>query len=129
MIKDVLISIFSSVFASFITGFLGNKAIGKNSSLTLKIYVLFLAASALIITSILSIVLNEDLAEKISQISETNLLRFYDNCIRTIVIVFIIIACITIGILITEYLRKSDKEIHKQSMDRLKMIYSDKDEK
>lgn len=127
MIKDVLIDIFSSVAASCITGFFGNKAIAKNSSLVLKTYVIFLSAFSFIVAAIISIVLNKGLAERLQQISEANLLRFYDNCIHTLLFLFLFFSIVTVGIIIAEYLQRSEKQSHKESMDRIRAVYKDND--
>lgn len=82
MILDLIIGIIASLIASGILGFLGNKAISKHSNNTImKIYVLFLSAFVFVICAALSMILNDNFLERILKMSETNILRFYHNCI------------------------------------------------
>lgn len=125
MFKEIFINLSSSIIASCITAFLGNRVIAKNSSLILKPYVLFLTAFSFIVAAIISIVFNKGLADRLQQISEANLLHFYNKCISTLLFIFLFFAIVTICIIIAEYSQRSEKQSHKESMDRIKAIYKD----
>ena len=79
MLMDLIIGIAASLIASLIVGFLGNKAVSKNNSIALKIYVCFLSIIVFVCCSIVSIALNKDFGERIASISEISLVYFYDS--------------------------------------------------
>lgn len=108
MIQDLVVSILGSLIVALITGFLGNKAISKNSSIILQVYVLFLAGSSFVISAMVFIVLNQDIIKRMQTISETNMLRFYHNCLQSFVFAFLIIAVTTIFIIILEAFDRND---------------------
>ena len=121
MVEDLLIGIISSLVASIIVGFIGNKAISKQSSIILKIYVLFLSAVAFVVCAIINVVLNERFVERMNLISEVNLLRFYQSCINSFVLVLVIITFMTGAVIMDQAFDRSAKRDHKESMDRLKL--------
>lgn len=121
MFIDFLLGIASSLIASIIVGFLGNLAVTKQNSIVLKIYVLFLATTVFVVSSITCIVLNDSFSERIMKISESNLLRFYNACIVSLIVVLFILAIPTVVIIVAEISDKSAKREHKEMMDRLKL--------
>ena len=121
MIVDLIVGIVSSLIASMIVGFLGNKAISKQNSIILKIYVLFLSATAFVVSAIISIVLNKNLMQRITQMNEVNILRFYQSCVRSLLGVLLLVVLMTGLVLLAEASDRSARRDHKQSMDRLKL--------
>lgn len=120
MLRDFILNIAASLIASAIVGFLGNKAVSKNESIILKLYVLFLSIIVFICCSIVSIVLNKDLGERIAKISEANLLRFYQNCINSFMFIIGGIIFVTLIVIGIEASDRGERRFHEQSMDRYK---------
>ena len=120
MLVDLIVGIASSLIASVIVGFLGNKAISKQNSIILKVYVLFLSVTVFVSGAIISIVLNKDFNERIAKISEVNLLRFYQNCINSFVFIIGIIAFVSLIIIGIEAYDRGARRDHKEDMDRYK---------
>lgn len=121
MIFDLIIGIIASLIASIILGFLGNKAISKYSdNPIMKIYVLFLSAFVFVVCSALSIILNDSFLERILKMNETNILKFYQNCINNFVWLFGAVLLLTIAVLLIEAFERSSNREHKQDMDRYK---------
>ena len=120
MLVDLIVGIASSLIASVIVGFLGNKAISKQNSIFLKVYVLFLSVTVFVSGAIISIVLNKDFNERIAKISEVNLLRFYQNCINSFVFIIGIIAFVSLIIIGIEAYDRGARRDHKEDMDRYK---------
>ena len=56
MLVDLIEGIISSLVASAIVGFFGNKVVSKQNSIILKIYILFLSIAVFISCSIVSVV-------------------------------------------------------------------------
>ena len=102
MLIDLIIGIAASLIASLIVGFLGNKAVSKNNSVALKLYVCFLSIIVFVCCSIVSIALNKDFGERIASITEVSLVYFYDSCIYAFmfVIAAIVIVTILVGFLL-----------------------------
>lgn len=122
MILDLIIGILASLIASVLVGLCGNKVIAKQSSIVLKVYVLFLAAVAFVVAAILSIVLNKNFAEIISSISEANLLRFYSNCINGFILILVIVGGVSGIVIVSEVMDRSSRRDHKQDMERYKTL-------
>lgn len=122
MLVDLIVGIAASLIASLIVGLLGNKAVSKNNSIILRIYVLFLSIIVFVSCSIVSIVLNKDFGERIAKISEVNLLRFYQNCINSFMFIIGAIVLVTLIMVGIEALDRSAKRDHKENMDRYKAL-------
>lgn len=122
MILDLIIGILASLIASVLVGLCGNKVIAKQSSIVLKVYVLFLAAVAFVVAAILSIVLNKNFAEIISSISEANLLTFYSNCINGFILILVIVGVVSGIVIVSEVMDRSSRRDHKQDMERYKTL-------
>jgi len=122
MLLDLVIGIVASLIASIIAGFLGNKAISKQNSIILKVYVLFLAIVTFIVTAMISVILNKDFLSYVSSTSGTNLLRFYQNCINSFVFILLFITGITALIIGIEAWDRGERRTHKQDMDRYKTL-------
>lgn len=122
MIIDLIVGILASLIASFIVGLCGNKIIAKQSTIVLKVFVLFLAIVSFIVTAMLSIVLNKNFAEMISSITEVNLLKFYSNCINSFVFILVIVGIISGIVILSEIMDRSSKRDHKQDMERYKAL-------
>lgn len=122
LLVDLIVGIAASLIASVIVGFLGNKAVSKNNSITLKLYTLFLSIVVFICCSIITIVLNKDFGERIIQISEVNLLRFYNNCINTFVFIIGAVVFVTLIIIAIEAFDRGARRDHKENMDRYKAL-------
>lgn len=122
MLLDLIVGIAASLIASVIVGFLGNKAVSKLNSVILTIYVLFLSVTVFISCGIATIVLNKDFGERIAQISEVNLLRFYQNCINTFVFIIGIVAFSTLIVIGIEAYDRGSRRDHKEQMDRYKAL-------
>ncbi len=118
MIIDFLISIAASLVSSGLTGLLGNKAVSKQNSIILKVYILFLSVVVFIITAMLSVVLNRDFTSFIAGISEVNMLRFYSNCLNSFILMLLLVAIVTAIIISIEAWDRGSKRDHKQDMDR-----------
>ena len=118
MIMDFLIGVVASLAASGITGLLGNKAVSKQNSIILKVYILFLSVVVFIVTAMLSVILNRDFTEFIVGISEVNMLRFYSNCLNTFILILLFVAIVTAIIIGIEAFDRGSKRDHKQDMDR-----------
>jgi len=122
MIKDLIIGIVASLIASAILGFLGNKAVSKQNSVLLKVYVLFLSVTVFISCIIASVILNKDFGDRIAKISETNLLRFYQNSINSFVFIIGIIAFLTAIIIGIEAYDRGARRDHEEDMDRYRTL-------
>ena len=118
MFLDLIIGIAASLIASLIAGFLGNKAISKQKSIILKVYVLFLSMSVFASSAIISIILNKDFCDRIEKISEVNLLRFYHNCINSFVFIIGIAAFVSLIVIGIEAYDRGARRDHKENMDR-----------
>lgn len=84
MIVDLIIGIIASLIASFLTGFLGNKIFVKNSSITIKVYILFLSIYVFFLTGLFSVMFNINEIASVLKLSEVNIFKFYSNTINTI---------------------------------------------
>ncbi len=123
MVLDLIIGIIASLIASAILGFLGNKAISKhNDNTIMKIYVLFLSAFVFVVCATLSIILNDSFLERVLKMTEANVLKFYHNCIYSLVWLFGAVLLLTIAVLLIESLERSSNREHKQNMDRFKKL-------
>lgn len=122
MIKDLIVGIVASLIASAILGFLGNKAVSKQNSVLLKVYVLFLSVTVFISCIIASIILNKDFGDRIAKISETNLLRFYQNSINSFVFIIGIVAFLTAIIIGIEAYDRGARRDHEEDMDRYRTL-------
>lgn len=122
MIKDLIVGIVASLIASAILGFLGNKAVSKQNSVLLKVYVLFLSVTVFISCIIASVILNKDFGDRIAKISETNLLRFYQNSINSFVFIIGIIAFLTAIIIGIEAYDRGARRDHEEDMDRYRTL-------
>lgn len=122
MLLDLIVGVAASLIASGLVGFFGNKAISKQNSVMLKVYVFFLAIVVFVVTAMLSVILNKDFTAYISSISETNLLRFYQNCINSFVFILLFVASITAVMIGIEAWDRGERREHKQSMDRYKTM-------
>lgn len=118
MIMDFLIGVVASLAASGIAGLLGNKAVSKQNSIILKVYILFLSVVVFIVTAMLSVILNRDFTEFIVGISEVNMLRFYSNCLNNFILILLFVAIVTAIIIGIEAFDRGSKRDHKQDMDR-----------
>lgn len=122
MLFDLIVGIAASLIASAIVGFLGHKAVSKQSSSILQIYILFLSMAVFICCSIVCIILNKDLGERIARINEANLLRFYNNCVNSFVFIILIIAALTLITIGLEAYDRGARRDHKENMDRYKQL-------
>ena len=122
MIKDLIVGIVASLIASAILGFLGNKAVSKQNSILLKVYVLFLSVTVFISCIIASVILNKDFGDRIAKISETNLLRFYQNSINSFVFIIGIIAFLTAIIIGIEAYDRGARRDHEEDMERYRTL-------
>lgn len=122
MLWDLLIGIAASLIASGIVGFLGNKAISKQNSIILKVYVLFLSMATFVVSGVISIILNQDLIDRVVTMNEVNILKFYSNCINSLIFVLGIIAFVSAGVIGIEAYDRSARRDHKENMDRYKTI-------
>ena len=123
MLLDLIIGIVASLIASLISGFLGHKAISKQNNVILKVYVLFLSVSVFISGIMLSIILNKDFCERLAQISERNLLDFYNHAVTDLLIVVITIAFLTLIVILIEAIERGSQREHKEYMDRNKLYF------
>ena len=122
MLLDLIVGIAASLIASAIVGFLGHKAVSKQNSTILKLYVLFLSITTFICGCIVSLVLNEDFRTRIAKINEANLLAFYQRCIRYFVLIIGIVAFLTLIVIGIEAFDRGERRDNKNSMDRLKLL-------
>ena len=122
MIKDLIVGIVASLIASAILGFLGNKAVSKQNSVLLKVYVLFLSVTVFISCIIASVILNKDFGDRIAKISEANLLRFYLNSINSFVFIIGIIAFLTAIIIGIEAYDRGARRDHEEDMERYRTL-------
>lgn len=124
MLIDLIIGIAASLIASLIVGFLGNKAVSKNNSVALKIYVCFLSIIVFICCSIVSIVLNRDFGERIASITEVSIIYFYDNCIFAFMFIIAAIVIVTVLVGFLTHFDSSEKgarQLFKKAMDQEKI--------
>ena len=122
MIIDLIVGIFALLIASVLVGLCGNKVIAKQSSIVLKVYVLFLAIVAFIVAAILSVVLNKNFAEIIFSISEVNLLKFYYFCISSFIVIFAIVGIVSGIVIFLEVSDRASRRDHKQDLERYKTL-------
>ena len=118
MIIDFLISIAASLVSSGLTGLLGNKAVSKQNSIILKVYIQFLSVVVFVVTAMLSVILNRDFTSFIAGISEVNMLRFYSNCLNGFIWILLLVAIVTVIIISIEAWDRGSRRDHKQDMDR-----------
>lgn len=96
--------------------------IAKQSSIVLKVYVLFLAIVAFIVAAILSVVLNKNFAEIIFSISEVNLLKFYYFCISSFIVILAIVGIVSGIVIFLEVSDRASRRDHKQDLERYKTL-------
>ena len=118
MIYDLLIGVAASLIASFLTGFFGNKMFGNKDSIVLKVYILFISVYVFFLTSVISVMLNINVVAEMMKFSEVNILKFYSNCVNTILFSLLFVAAITGVIICAELLNRSAIRDHKQDMER-----------
>ena len=122
MLWDLLIGIAASLIASGIVGFLGNKAISKQNSIILKVYVLFLSMATFVVSGVISIILNQDLIDRVVTMNEVNILKFYSNCINSFIFILGIIAFVSAIVIGIEAYDRGARRDHKEDMDRYKAL-------
>ncbi len=123
MILDLIIGIISSLIASGILGFLGNKAISEYSNnAILKIYVLFLSVFVFVVCAALSVILNDRFLDRLLKMSEVNILKFYNNCINSFIWLFGIVFLVTVAVLLIEAFDRSSNRDYKHEMDKYKIL-------
>ncbi len=129
MLLDLLVGIAASLIASGIVGFLGNKAISKKDNniskkdnIILKIYILFLSAVTFIVSIMISIILNQDIIDRISIMTEASILKFYSNCINSFILIFGIFAFVSAVVIFVEALDRGARRDHKEDMDRYRYM-------
>jgi len=83
---------------------------------------LFLSLTVFVCCIISNLILNKEFRELISKISETNLLKFYQNCINSFVWVFLMVAFVTLTVVLIEALHRGAMRDHKENMDRYKQL-------
>lgn len=122
MLWDLLIGIAASLIASGIVGFLGNKAISKQNSIILKVYILFLSMATFVISAMISIILNQDFVNRVVTMNEVNILKFYSNCINSFIFILGIIAFVSAIVIGIEAYDRGARRDHKEDMDRHKAL-------
>ena len=122
MLWDLLIGIAASLIACGIVGFLGNKAISKQNSIILKVYILFLSMATFVISGMLSIILNQNFIDRMVTMNEVNILKFYSNCINSFVFILGIIAFVSAIVIGIEAYDRGARRDHKEDMDRYKAL-------
>ena len=122
MLWDLLIGIAASLIASGIVGFLGNKAISKQNSIILKVYVLFLSMATFVVSGVISIILNQDLIDRVVTMNEVNILKFYSNCINSFIFILGIIAFVSAIVIGIEAYDRCARRDHKEDMNRYKAL-------
>ncbi len=122
MLLDLLIGIAASLIASVIVGFLGKKAISKQDSIILKVYILFLSMATFVVTGLISIILNQEFLDRVVSMSEVNILKFYSNCINSFVFILLAIAFVSVIIIGIEAYDRGERRDHKEAMDRYKTL-------
>ncbi len=122
MLWDLLIGIAASLIASGIVGFLGNKAISKQNSIILKVYILFLSMATFVISGMISIILNQDFVDRVVTMNEVNILKFHSNCINSFIFILGIIAVVSAIVIGIEAYDRGARRDHKEDMDRYKAL-------
>ena len=122
MLWDLLIGIAASLIASGIVGFLGNKAISKQNSIILKVYILFLSMATFVISGMISVILNQDFIDRMVTMNEVNILKFYSNCINSFVFILGIIAFVSAIVIGIEAYDRGARRDLKEDMDRYKAL-------
>lgn len=122
MLWDLLIGVAASLIASAIVGFLGNKAISKQNSTILKVYILFLSMATFVISGLISIILNQSFVDRFVTMSEVNILKFYSNCINSFIFIIGIIAFVSAIVIGIEAYDRGARRDHKENMDRYKVL-------
>ena len=122
MLWDLLIGIAASLIASGIVGFLGNKALSKQNSIILKVYILFLSMATFVVSGMISIILNQDFIDRVVAMNEINILKFYSNCITHFIFILFIIACVSAMVIGIEAYDRGARRDHKEDMDRYKAL-------
>lgn len=122
MLWDLLIGIAASLIASGIVGFLGNKAISKQNSIILKVYILFLSMATFVVSAMISIILNQDFVNRVVTMNEVNILKFYSNCINSFIFILGIIAFVSAIVIGIEAYDRGARRDYKEDMDRYKAL-------
>jgi len=122
MLWDLLLGIAASLIASGIVGFLGNKAISKQNSIILKVYILFLSMATFVVSAMISIILNQDFVNRVVTMNEVNILKFYSNCINSFIFILGIIAFVSAIVIGIEAYDRGARRDHKEDMDRYKAL-------
>lgn len=122
MLWDLLIGIAASLIASGIVGFLGNKAISKQNSIILKVYILFLSMATFVISAMISIILNQDFVNRVVTMNEVNILKFYSNSINSFIFILGIIAFVSAIVIGIEAYDRGARRDHKEDVDRYKAL-------
>lgn len=101
MIQDFIVSVLSSVVASFITGFSTNKLIGKdNSDISTKIYVIYVSLTAFISLLMFAYMINTNIVKLISKMANVNVFTIYKYSSTAFVWIFLFFTVFTIIFLI-----------------------------
>lgn len=114
MIQDFIVSVLSSVVASFITGFCTNKLIGKdNSDINTKIYVIYVSLTAFLSSLMFAYMINKNIVNLISRMADVNVFTIYKYSSTAFVWIFLLFTIVTALFLIVRQLEITNKSLNK----------------
>lgn len=122
MLLELIIGIAASLIASILTGFLGNKAISKQNSVILKVYVLFLAVTVFVVSAFISVMLNESFVNLLASMKGFDIRQFYIKGFTNIMFIFLMVTMITAAVILAEAVDRGSRRDHKEDMDRWKAM-------
>ena len=120
MIKELISGVIVSLIASAISGYLTDKAFGKEKSFLAKIYIVFIGFSVFFSVIELTFLLKSDIIIRALNFNDTNVFLVLKLCLLLLGAQFISVLLFTIIVIVTNSINLYDKGISKSLSDILK---------
>ena len=120
MIKELISGVIVSLIASAISGYLTDKAFGKEKSFLAKIYIVFIGFSVFFSVIELTFLLKSDIIMRVLNFNDTNVFLVLKLCLLLLGAQFISVLLFTIIVIVTNSINLYDKGINKSLSDVLK---------
>lgn len=120
MIKELISGVIVSLIASAISGYLTDKAFGKEKSFLAKIYIVFIGFSVFFSVIELTFLLKSDIIIRALNFNDTNVFLVFKLCLLLLGAQFISVLLFTIIVIVTNSINLYDKGINKSLSDILK---------
>lgn len=120
MIKELISGVIVSLIASAISGYLTDKAFGKEKSFLAKIYIVFIGFSVFFSVIELTFLLKSDIIIRALNFNDTHFFLVFKLCLLLLGAQFISVLLFTIIVIVTNSINLYDKGINKSLSDILK---------